>query len=277
MRELKRNSLLRSFFKKILLYVLPCSIIVIASLSYAQSINIDFGGQSGSTTARLIQIIGITTVLAIAPGVLIMVTSFTRIIVVLAILRHALATQSSPPNMVLSSLAMFMTFFIMAPVFQESWNTGIVPLMEEKIEESEAYERAVLPFHTFMLGQVRDEDLKLFLDVSNFKPKETNEFPSFPVPGEEEKSSRPENPEEVSMIVLIPAFMLSELRRAFEIGFLIFVPFIVIDMIIASILMSMGMMMLPPIVVSMPIKIVFFVLIDGWRLIVGTLLNSFNL
>jgi flagellar biosynthetic protein FliP len=224
----------------------------------AQSLNLDLGGDAGgdgSTTARIIQLVGLMTVLSLAPGLLIMVTSFTRVVVVLSILRHALATQTAPPNMVLLSLAMFITFFIMAPTFQKSWDDGLAPLIAQEISEEEAFGLAVEPFRTFMLAHVRPKDLELFMGFNN---------------------ETVTDPADVSTQALIPAFMISELRRAFEIGFLVYLPFVVIDMVIASVLMSMGMMMLPPMMLAMPFKLIFFVLVDGWYLIVGSLLSSYG-
>ncbi|MBK1665681.1 flagellar biosynthetic protein FliP [Rhodospirillum rubrum] len=232
-----------------------CLLSSLAGEAMAQSVNVDLGTSGGSTTARIIQLVGLLTVLSVAPGLLIMVTSFTRIVVVLSILRQALATQSTPPNMVMVSLALFMTFFIMAPTFQQAWDQGLSPLIQEQISEEEAFTRTVAPFRTFMLAHVRDKDLELFMSFN----KETAAQPS-----------------DVSTQALIPAFMISELRRAFEIGFLIFLPFVVIDMVIASVLMSMGMMMLPPMMLAMPFKLIFFVLVDGWYLVIGSLLSSYG-
>ncbi|MBI5120386.1 MAG: flagellar type III secretion system pore protein FliP [Rhodospirillales bacterium] len=221
----------------------------------AQSITLDMGDGS-STTGRILQLIILTTLLSVAPSILIMVTSFTRIVVVLSFLRTALGTQNTPPQMVMASLAVFLTFFIMAPTFQESYQQGLAPLIGGKVSELEALNRAAKPFHAFMLKHTRDKDIGLFLEIS--------------------KTPMPEAAEATPLQVLIPAFMISELRRAFEIGFLIFVPFVIIDMVVSSVLMSMGMMMLPPTMIAMPFKIIFFVLIDGWYLIVGSLVKSFG-
>ena len=186
-----------------------------------------------------------------------MVTSFVRIMVVLSFLRTAIGTQQTPPNQVLVSLALFMTFFIMMPTFERAYDTGVKPMIEEEITEFEAFERISIPFREFMVSHVREQDLNLFVDIANIDP-------------ETARAS------DVSMRVLIPAFMISELRRAFEIGFLIFLPFLIIDMVVASVLMAMGMMMLPPIIIALPFKIVFFVLVDGWYMIVGSLVRSFG-
>jgi len=222
----------------------------------AQNVTIGFGEDTG-VTERAIQIVALVTVLSLAPSILIMVTSFTRIVVVLSLLRTAIGVQASPPNTVVISLALFLTAFVMAPVFQKAYDTGIQPLMNEEIELNQAFERATGPFQGFMLAHVREKDLGLFLDLSG--------------------SEQPEKPEDVSLRVLVPAFMISELKRAFEIGFLLFVPFIVIDMVVASVLMSMGMMMLPPVIISLPFKLVFFVLVDGWHLVAGSLVQSYGL
>jgi len=221
----------------------------------AQDISIALG-EGGGVTERALQIIALLTILSIAPSILIMVTSFTRIVIVLSLLRTAIGIQQSPPNNVVISLALFLTAFIMAPVLQKAYEDGVQPLIAEEIELSEAFTRASAPFHVFMREHVREKDLVLFQDLSG-KPN-------------------PETPEEISMSVLIPAFMISELRRAFEIGFLIFVPFVVIDLVVASVLMSMGMMMLPPVMISLPFKLIFFVLVDGWHMIAGSLVKSFG-
>jgi flagellar biosynthetic protein FliP len=237
--------------------VLPVAVALWVGLdapAFAQSLNIDLG-EGGSVTAQLVRLVLLITVLSLAPSILVMVTSFTRIVVVLAFLRSALGLQQTPPNAVLISLALFVTAFVMAPTLERAWQDGLAPLIEEDIEEAQAFERAIAPFETFMLGQVREKDLELFLEISRM-----------PVP---------EQAEDTPLRALIPAFMISELRRAFEIGFLIFVPFLIIDMVVASILMSMGMMMLPPVLISLPFKLIFFVLVDGWYLVVGSLVESF--
>jgi flagellar biosynthetic protein FliP len=223
----------------------------------AQNVTIGFGeGGDTGVTERAVQMVALITVLSLAPSILIMVTSFTRIVVVLSLLRTAIGVQASPPNAVMVSLALFLTAFVMAPVFQAAYDAGVKPLVEEKIELPQAFELASKPFQTFMLAHVREKDLGLFMDMSG--------------------EARPATPEDVSMRVLVPAFMISELKRAFEIGFLLFVPFIVIDMVVASVLMSMGMMMLPPVVISLPFKLIFFVLVDGWALVAGSLVQSYG-
>lgn len=231
--------------------------------AFAQSITIDMGGTvaddgsgGGSVATRVVQLVMLLTILSLAPSILMMMTSFTRIVVVLSFLRTALGTQQTPPNTVLISLALFLTLFIMMPTFQASYEQGIRPMMEEQVEEMEGIERAVQPFKEFMLKHTREKDLALFMNLSKTEPVE--------------------EPMAVPLQVVIPSFMISELRRAFEIGFLIFLPFLIIDMVTASILMSMGMMMLPPIMIALPFKIVFFVLVDGWHLIAGSLVQSYG-
>jgi flagellar biosynthetic protein FliP len=247
-------------FRRVLLTLLPVLALALLPCAEAQaqnlSLNLDGLGDK-SAAARMIQIILVITVLSLAPSILVMVTSFTRIIVVLSLLRTALGTQQTPPNQVLIALALFLTAFVMAPVFDQSYKDGIVPLIEEDISEEEAIRLAAAPFHTFMLSQVRDKDLELFVEM---------------LPEQEEM----ETPEDTPYQILVPAFMISELRRAFEIGFLLFVPFLIIDMLVASILMAMGMMMLPPVIISLPFKLIFFVLVDGWHLVAGSLVKSFG-
>ena len=210
-----------------------------------------------SAAGRIVQLMAVVTVLSVAPGLLIMVTCFTRFVVALSFLRAGLGLQTTPANLILISLALFMTFYVMGPTFDRAWQHGVQPLMEKQISEQEAYSRITSPFRSFMRANVRDKDLKLFADMANETLRQ----------GKEDA--------EVDLRVLIPAFMISELRRGFEIGFLIALPFLVIDMIVATLTMSMGMMMLPPTVISLPFKVLFFVLIDGWNLLIGGLLRSF--
>ncbi len=221
----------------------------------AQSVTVDLGGEGGST-ARIVQLVLLMTVLSLAPAILVTVTSFTRIIVVLSFLRNALGIQQTPPNVVMISLALFLTGFVMAPTLQASYHDGLEPLMAEKISETEAATRALVPLHAFMMQHVRSQDLQLFADMA--------------------KIDKVTDAKETPLRVLVPSFMISELRRAFEIGFLLFLPFLIIDMVVASILMSMGMMMLPPVTISLPFKIIFFVLVDGWYLVAGSLVQSFG-
>lgn len=223
----------------------------------AQSLSLDMGDGGGSATARMIQLILLMTVISLAPSLLMMVTSFTRIVIVLSFVRSAIGVQNTPPNQVMIALALFLTAFIMTPVFQESYDKGIAPLMREEVSEEEAITQAAKPFHRFMITHVREKDLQLFISMM---PEDT----------------KIDKAEDTPYQVLVPAFMISELKRAFEIGFLIFVPFLIIDMLIASILMAMGMMMLPPVVISLPFKIIFFVLVDGWYMLCGSLVRSFG-
>ena len=212
---------------------------------------------NGTAAGRIIQLVALLTVLSVAPGLLVMITSFTRFAVALSFLRSGLGLQSTPGNLVMVSLALFMTFYVMAPTFDQAWQTGVRPLMDNQIDETQAFARISAPFHDFMLTQVRDKDLKLFEDLA----KEDLRAP--------DRAS-------LGMRVLVPAFMISELRRGFEIGFLIALPFLVIDMIVSTLTMSMGMMMLPPTSISLPVKILFFILIDGWNLLVGSLIRSYS-
>ncbi len=222
----------------------------------ADTFTLDMGTTSGSMMGRMIQMLMTLTIMALAPSLIMMVTSFTRIVVVFSFMRSALGTQQSPPNMIMLSLALFLTFFIMTPTFEKAYNDGIHPLIEEKINEKDAFERASKPFQAFMLKNVREKDLRLFADIAKIETMKT--------------------PEDTPLRILVPAFIISELKRAFEIGFLIFIPFLIIDMVIASVLMSMGMMMLPPVMISLPFKLIFFVLVDGWHLLCGSLVNSFR-
>ncbi|MFY9288132.1 MAG: flagellar type III secretion system pore protein FliP [Alphaproteobacteria bacterium] len=246
----------------------------------AQAVNFDLG-QGPTTSARLVQIVLLITVLSLAPSILVMVTCFTRVVVVLSFLRTALGTQQTPPNVVLISLALFLTMFIMQPTFDQAWENGVRPMMNNQLDEETAFGRMIEPFHDFMLKHTRQKDIALFVEISKAaeaksaanKPPATNATPAPAKPADQ--AAKPAK-EEVSLRALIPAFMISELRRAFEIGFLLFLPFLIIDMVIASILMSMGMMMLPPSIISLPFKIIFFVLVDGWYLICGSLIQSYG-
>ena len=221
----------------------------------AQDISINFG-QGGGLTERVIQLIALLTVLSLAPSILVMVTSFTRIVVVLSLLRTALGTATAPPNSVIISLALFLTAFVMGPAFERIYDLGVRPLINNEITVEQAFDRSAEPLRAFMLKNVREKDLQLFTDMSH--------------------EPRPARPEDMSLRILVPAFMISELKRAFEIGFLLFLPFLIIDLVVASVLMSMGMMMLPPVVVSLPFKLIFFVLVDGWSLVAGSLVQSYG-
>ena len=222
----------------------------------AQSVNIDLGaaGQAGAT-GRLVQLTALITVLSIAPSLLVMVTGFTRIVIVLSLLRSAIGAQATPPNTVIIGLALFLTFFVMQPVLEQAYNTGILPMSEGRVGELEGLRLAAEPFRRFMLANVRGADLQLFLDMAHLPAAASAD--------------------EAPWRALIPAFSIGELRRAFEMGFLLYLPFLVIDMVVGSVLMSLGMMMLPPSGISLPFKLIFFVLVDGWRLVSGGLVQGF--
>ncbi|HZD25457.1 MAG TPA: flagellar type III secretion system pore protein FliP [Alphaproteobacteria bacterium] len=221
----------------------------------AQQLTLDLGS-GGQLTGRIIQFLALLTVLSLAPSILIMVTSFTRIVVVLSLLRSALGVQQTPPNTVLISLALFLTLFVMTPTLQQVYQNAVVPLVNEDIDEFQAFDRGVEPVRGFMLKHVRENDLAMFVRLSGETP--------------------PADLQAMPLHILVPAFIISELRRAFEIGFLLFIPFLVIDMVVASVLMAMGMMMLPPVMISLPFKLIFFVLVDGWNLVAGSLVQSFG-
>jgi flagellar biosynthetic protein FliP len=228
---------------------------IFPTMAAAQALNINLGTGAGLTD-RVVQLIGLMTVLSLAPSIVIMTTSFVRIVVVLSLLRTALGLQQSPPNSVVVSLALFLTAIVMGPTLQQSYDQGIKPLLNHQMELPQAFDAAGTPLKRFMLSQVGPDDLGLFVKLS--------------------KIPKPANAQAIPIRVVTPAFMISELKRAFEIGFLLFVPFLVIDLVVASVLMSMGMMMLPPVVVSLPFKLIFFVLVDGWRLVCGSLVQSFH-
>lgn len=209
----------------------------------------------GSLSGRAIQLVLMLTVLSLAPGILMTITSFTRIVVALSLLRTGIGAPGVPPNPVLISLALFLSFFVMAPTFGSAWQQGIEPYQQGRISEQVAFERTAEPFRAFMLTHVRDDELALFDDLASDKARTRAETP---------------------FTTLIPAFMISELRRAFEIGFLLLLPFLVIDLAVSAVLMAMGMMMLPPASISLPMKIIFFVLVDGWALVAGSLVRSFT-
>ena len=239
------------------------ALITSSSVHAAQSLslpNINLSMSGGTTepekVSTLIQIVVLLTILSLAPAILLMVTSFTRIVIVLSLLRHALGTQTMPPNQIIIGLSLFLTFFIMAPVFNRVNDEALKPYYEEQISGQQAFEKAAAPVRAFMLKQVREKDLALFVKIAHEK--------------------RPAKPEDISLTTLIPAFAISELKTAFQIGFMIYLPFLVLDMVVASVLLSMGMMMLPPIMVSLPFKLLLFVLVDGWYLIVGSLVQSFH-
>ncbi|MCZ4267616.1 Flagellar biosynthesis protein FliP [Tritonibacter mobilis] len=230
-------------------------LLVQPQVALAQELSLNLAdGQSIS--ARTIQLILLITVLSVAPGLLVMLTCFPFLITVLSILRQAIGLQQAPPNMLMISLAMFLTYFVMEPVFTEAWDTGIAPLIDEELEVVPALERAVEPFRVFMANRL---DPDTYYAIADLRPETQGSDPS------------PESP----LSVLIPSFMLSEITRAFEIGFLVFLPFLVIDLVTAAVLMSMGMMMVPPALVSLPFKLAFFVVADGWSLIASALVRSY--
>jgi flagellar biosynthetic protein FliP len=214
-----------------------------------------FNDSAPENVSTSVQLLLLLTVLSLAPSILILMTSFTRIVIVLSFVRTALATQQMPPNQVIIGLSLFMTFFIMAPTFQEVNKTALTPLFNEEISLEQAYENAAVPFKEYMSKHTRQKDLALFLNYS--------------------KAESPESIQDIPLTTLVPAYAISELKTAFQIGFMIFIPFLVIDMVVASILMSMGMMMLPPVMISLPFKILLFVMVDGWYLVVESLLESF--
>lgn len=238
-----------------LIWLLPLMLMLMAPV-HAQSVSLDLGqmGQAGATS-RLVQLIALITVISIAPSLLVMVTAFTRIVIVLSLLRGAIGAQGSPPNMVVIGLALFLTWFVMEPTLTAAWTSGLLPLSEGKIGDLDGLAQAAAPFHHFMTANLRAADLDLFLKLGHVTP--------------------PARIDDVPWRVLIPSFVVGELRRAFEMGFLIYLPFLVIDTVVASILMSLGMMMLPPATVSLPFKLIFFVMVDGWRLVAASLVQSF--
>ena len=225
--------------------------------AWSQSFSVDLGpgGQAG-TTSRLIQIAAAMGVLSLAPSLLVMVTGFTRIVIVLSLLRSGIGAQGTPPNTVIVGLSLFLTFFVMQPTLDRAWSDGLLPMTRGEVTDIEGARLAAEPFRKFMLLNTRPADLTTFLDLAKINP--------------------PADAADTPWRALIPAFMVGELSRAFEMGFLLFLPFLIIDMVVASVLMSMGMMMLPPSIVSLPFKLAFFVLVDGWRLIAGSLVQSFH-
>lgn len=240
--------------------ILIAAMIAVPELAHAQQFptNLFSGPVDGSAASWIIRTFGLLTILSVAPGILIMVTSFPRFIIAFSILRSGMGLSSTPSNMILTSLALFMTFYVMTPTMDQAWREGVRPLLDNQLTEAEAVGKMAEPFRTFMTANTRDKDMRLFIDLAN------------------ERKQNPVVDGKVDYRVLIPAFMLSEIRRGFEIGFLIILPFLVIDMIVSTITMAMGMMMLPPTSISLPFKILFFVLIDGWNLLVGSLVRSFH-
>jgi flagellar biosynthesis protein FliP len=213
------------------------------------------GAKNPGEVSVLLQIVFLLTILTLAPAILVMMTSFTRLMIVFSFLRHALGTQQLPPNQVMVGLSLFLTFFIMTPVWQNVRENALTPYLAKKISQEKALDEAMKPVRKFMMRQTREKDLALFVQMS--------------------QSPKPRNADDISTLVLLPAFMISELKTAFQMGFVLFLPFLVIDMVVSSVLLSMGMMMLPPVMVSLPFKILLFVLVDGWNLIVGSMVRSF--
>ena len=249
----------QGYIAHFLLITLVCLFLGVAQDAFGgtnPSVTIDLGQTGPKQTAVVLQILALLTVLSLAPAFFIMVTSFTRVVIVLSFLRQAMGTPQVPPNQVLISLALFITVFVMAPVGEAVYSQAVQPLLAEQISYEEAWIKGIQPIRAFMLKQVRDKDLELFIDLS--------------------KLPKPETVDQVPIHVVIPAYILSELRVAFQIGFLIYIPFLIVDMVVASILMSMGMMLLPPAVISLPFKLILFVLADGWNLVVGSLVKSFQ-
>ena len=249
-----KSDLLKIIFYALIIFFAQADVTQAAPLP---SINVEVGtAQNESDVASTLQVLAMLTILTIAPGILIMTTSFVRIVVVIGFLRNAMSTQNVPPNQVVLGLAMFLTFYIMAPYWSQANDEGIQPYLNGQISQEEALTKTVAPIREFMFRQTREADLALFVNLSD--------------------SERPNTQEDVSTFVLIPAFMISELKTGFQIGFMIYVPFIVIDMIVATTLMSMGMMMLPPVMISLPFKILLFVMIDGWHLLINSIILSFR-
>lgn len=262
----KRNSmLLRSLFsfvqnRRVLVGggLFAALFFALPSFAHAQSLTLDMGKGAADvgTTSRLIQLTALITVLSLAPSLLVMVTAFTRIIIVLSLLRGALGAQGTPPNTVLIGLALFLTFFVMQPTFELSWVQGIAPMLDGRMDEMEGMKAAIEPFRAFMLANARPVDLTTFYHLANLQPATV--------------------PSETPWRVLMPAFMIGELSRGFEMGFLLYLPFLVIDIVTSSVLMSLGMMMLPPATISLPFKLIFFVMVDGWQMVAGGLVRSFG-
>ena len=243
--------------------VILCALFLVTGHVWAEpfsipsiQLNVGSGEDDPGKVAVVLQLLFLLTVLSLAPAILVMLTSFTRIVVVLSLLRHALGTQQMPANQIIIGLALFLTLFIMTPVWNTVNSRALQPYLQEEISAERAFDRAAEPIKAFMLKQTREKDIALFVRIS--------------------RGERPQTPDEITLPVLIPAFVISELKTAFQIGFMIYLPFLILDMVIASVLLSMGMMMLPPIMISLPFKLLLFVLVDGWNLIVGSLVQSFH-
>ena len=232
------------------------ALLMLPTMGHAQSVSVDLGtaGQAGAT-GRLVQLTALITVLSLAPSLLVMSTAFTRIVIVLSLLRSAIGAQGTPPNSVLIGLSLFLTFYVMQPTLEQAWDRGVAPMAAGQVAEMDGLKLTAEPFHRFMAANVRGTDLQLFQDLGGL-----------PAPADASQTS---------WRALVPAFMVGEMRRAFEMGFLLYLPFLVIDLVVGSVLMSLGMMMLPPNAVSLPFKLIFFVLVDGWRLVSGSLVQGF--
>jgi flagellar biosynthetic protein FliP len=244
--------------KKILVALMALAASSHAAMAQTVDFQTLFPAGDASVSGRIVQLLVVMTVLSVAPGLLMMVTSFARFLIAFSFLRAGLGLQTTPNNLILVSLALFMTLFVMAPTFQEAWDNGVKPMVENKISQQDGFTRTTAPFRTFMKANVREKDLVLFEQMS------------------EERFGAQNKAGPDDLRVLIPAFMVSELRRGFEIGFLVTLPFLVIDLVVATIMTAMGMMMMPPTVVALPLKVLFFVLVDGWSLLVGALVKSFS-
>lgn len=256
-RRLRKNRRILAVVLMAALALVPAILLGATNQEPVPFVSIEIGGADNPGQVGVVmKVFILLTVLSLAPALLIMLTSFTRIVIVLSILRQALGTQQMPPNQVVVGLALFLTFFVMAPVWDQINSGALQPYLEGKLAQQEALGKAVEPLRAFMFKQTRESDLGLLLEVA--------------------KVERPKGPENVPTRVLIPSFVLSELKTAFQIGFLLYVPFLIIDMVVASVLLAMGMMMLPPIMVSLPFKLMLFVLVDGWSLVVGSLVKSFG-
>ncbi len=242
--------------------ILPTLLVLLVLATSARAVNLptlsvgikEAAGPQEVSTA--LQVLFVLTIISVAPAILLMTTAFTRIVIVLGFVRQAMGTQNMPPNQIIIGLALFLTFFIMSPVISRINTTAFQPYMDKKISQQQALDRTVEAMRDFMFSQVQEDELQLLIEIT--------------------RKQQPEDRKDISTMILIPAFMLSELKLAFQMGFMIYVPFLVIDMIVASVLMSMGMMMLPPIIISLPFKLLLFVLVDGWNLVVGSLMKSFG-
>lgn len=246
----------KKFVFLVILFVCLASFSTIHASAPVEIPNIEVKVGDGEGLSSTVQIIIALTILAMAPSILLMMTSFTRILIIFSFIRRALSLQSTPPNQVLIGLSLFLTFFIMAPVFSDVYEKAYVPLSENRISQEEAFENAVEPMRDFMFKQVRKSDLALFVKISE---------------------GTPQKPEEISIWALIPAFIISELKTSFIVGFMLFIPFIIVDMVVASTLMALGMMMLPPVMISLPFKILLFIMVDGWNLLTGAIVSGFRI